>query len=116
MALIKKAHTMKLHIYYTYILTNKYNNVVYVGMTNDLSRRVFEHKRKLTPGFTSKYNVDKLVYFEYFDFVELAIAREKQIKKYSKAKKLALIATMNPEMSDLYENGKIINPGSNNLK
>jgi putative endonuclease len=101
---------MRLHIYYTYILTNKHNNVLYVGMTNDLPRRIFEHKRKLIPGFTSKYNVDKLVYFEYFDFVELAISREKQIKKYSKAKKLALVTTMNPEFFDLYDNGKIIDP------
>ncbi len=104
---------MKLHVYYTYILTNKYNNVIYVGMTNDLPRRVFEHKRKLIPGFTSKYNVDKLVYYEYFDYVELAIAREKQIKKYSKAKKLSLIATINPDMKDLYENGKITSPDVN---
>jgi putative endonuclease len=99
---------MNLRIYYTYILANKYNNVLYVGMTNDLSRRVFEHKHKLTPGFTSKYNVGKLVYYEQFDFVELAINREKQIKKYSKAKKLALIHSMNPEMRELYDNGKII--------
>jgi len=99
---------MKLHVYYTYILTNKYNNVIYVGMTNDLPRRVFEHKRKLFPGFTSKYNVDKLVYYELFDFVELAIAREKQIKKYSKAKKHALIVIKNPDFVELYHNGKII--------
>jgi len=101
---------MRLHIYYTYILANKYNSVIYVGMINDLSCRVFEHKRKLVPGFTSKYNVDKLVYYERFDFVELAIAREKQIKKYSKAKKLALIESMNPEFMDLYDNGKINDP------
>ena len=99
---------MRLHVYYTYILTNKYNNVLYVGMTNDLRRRIFEHKHKLTPGFTSKYNVDKLVYYEFFDFVELAISREKQIKKYSKAKKLALIGTKNPDMRDLYDNGRIV--------
>ena len=107
---------MRLHIYYTYILANKHNNVLYVGMTNDLSRRVSEHKRKFFPGFTSKYNIDKLVYFEYFDFVNHAIAREKQIKKYSKAKKLALIATMNPEMKDLYENGQITHPNADNLQ
>lgn len=101
-------HHMKLHIYYTYILTNKYNNVIYVGMTNDLTRRVFEHKRKLVPGFTTKYNVDKLVYYEYFDFVEQAIIREKQIKKYSKAKKHALIMTKNPDFDELYHDGKII--------
>ena len=98
---------MRLHVYYAYIMTNKYNNVLYVGMTNDLCRRIFEHKRILIPGFTSKYNVDKLVYYEFFDFVDLAIAREKQIKKYSKAKKLALIETKNPGMRDLYDNGRI---------
>ncbi len=101
---------MRLHKYYTYILSNKYNNVVYVGMTNNLSRRVFEHKHKLVPGFTSKYNIDKLVYYECFDFVDLAIKREKQIKKYSKAKKLALIHSINPKMIDLFDNGRIIDP------
>jgi putative endonuclease len=99
---------MRIHIYYTYILANNYNNVLYVGITNDLSRRVNEHKCKLRPGFTAKYNVDKLVYYERYDFVQHAIQREKQIKKYSKAKKLALIKTMNPEMRDLYDNGVII--------
>ncbi|MFH2142277.1 MAG: GIY-YIG nuclease family protein [Bacteroidota bacterium] len=78
---------MKIHIYYVYILTNKNHNVLYTGITNDLIRRTWEHKQKMTKGFTQKYNVDKLVYFEIIDYVDLAIAREKQIKGYSRAKK-----------------------------
>ncbi len=101
---------MRIHIYYTYLLANKYNNVLYVGVTNNLTRRILEHKNKLIDGFTSKYNVDKLVYYEIFDYVEFAIAREKQIKKYGKAKKLALIATKNPDFVELCVNGKIVDP------
>ena len=83
------------------------NNVLYVGVTNDLVRRVFEHKGKMIPGFTSEYNVTKLVYFERFDFIELAINREKQVKKYSKLKKVDLITKMNPNWIDMYEDGNI---------
>ena len=82
---------MKIHLYYVYILTNSSNNVLYVGVTNDLERRCYEHKQKLIKGFTQKYNVDKLVYFEVFDSIELAIFREKQIKGYSRSKKNVLI-------------------------
>ena len=82
---------MKIHQYYIYILTNKTHTVLYVGVTNDIVRRCFEHKNKLQPGFTEKYNVNDLVYFERFDFIESAINREKQIKGYSRAKKDALI-------------------------
>jgi putative endonuclease len=101
---------MKLHVYYTYILCNKYNTVLYTGVTNNLVRRCHEHKNKLVKGFTEKYNVDKLVYFEVFDFIDQAIAREKQIKAYSKAKKEALIAGFNPDWKALYNNGKIETP------
>lgn len=85
-----------------YILTNKNNTVLYTGLTNDLCRRLYEHKQKLNPkSFASRYNVNKLVWFEnYFDIVE-AIAREKQIKAGSRAKKLKLINEMNPEWRDL---------------
>jgi putative endonuclease len=93
---------MKLHQYYIYILTNVNNTVLYTGVTNDLVRRVFEHKKKIIQGFTSKYNVDKLVYFELFDFIDLAIKREKQIKGYSRIKKDALINSLNPKWNDLY--------------
>jgi putative endonuclease len=98
---------MKIHIYYTYILANKTNSVIYVGVTNDLVRRCFEHKNKLFKGFTEKYNVDKLVYYEVFDFSESAINREKQIKGYSRIKKETLINNLNPEWKELYNNGII---------
>jgi len=86
--------------------------VLYTGVTNDLTRRIFEHKEKLIPGFTSKYNIDKLVYFEKFDYVEMAISREKQIKGYSRIKKQKLIDSFNQEWIDLYNNGNIKPPDS----
>ena len=98
---------MKLHIYYSYIVSNKNNNVLYTGVTNDLVRRCHEHKRKLLKGFTEKYNVDKLVYYEVFDQIEMAIDREKQIKGYSRKKKDLLIDKVNPERNELYHDGVI---------
>ncbi len=98
---------MQIHIYYTYILSNKTNNVIYVGVTNDLVRRCFEHKSKRIKGFTEKYNVDKLVYYEVFDWIDLAIDREKKLKGYSRIKKDAIIIKANPTWKDLYTNGKI---------
>jgi len=94
---------MKQRYYYVYILSNKYNNVLYVGITNDLIRRVYEHKNKLVEGFTEKYNVDKLVYYELFNDPINAITREKQLKGYSRRKKVELINSFNPEWKDLYE-------------
>jgi Predicted endonuclease containing a URI domain len=94
---------MKQKYYYVYILSNKYNNVLYVGITNDLIRRVYEHKNKLVEGFTQKYNVDKLVYYELFGDPINAITREKQLKGYSRKKKVELINSFNPEWKDLYE-------------
>jgi len=94
---------MKQKYYYVYILSNKYNNVTYVGITNDLIRRVYEHKNKLVEGFTEKYNVDKLVYYELFNDPINAITREKQLKGYSRKKKVELINSFNPEWEDLYE-------------
>nr|WP_206363936.1 GIY-YIG nuclease family protein [Gudongella oleilytica] len=90
-------------MYWVYILTNKFNNVLYIGVTNDLQRRVFEHKNKLVEGFTQKYNVDKLVYYESTEDVESAILREKQLKNWRKEKKLVLIERMNPKWFDLSE-------------
>ncbi|MBE6040269.1 MAG: GIY-YIG nuclease family protein [Clostridiales bacterium] len=87
--------------YYVYILTNKFNNVMYIGVTNDLVRRVYEHKNKLVEGFTSKYNVDKLVYYEQTSSVEAAIEREKQLKGWKRDKKNALVESFNPEWKDL---------------
>jgi putative endonuclease len=89
--------------YYVYIMTNKHNNVLYTGITNDLKRRVYEHKEKLTGGFTKKYNVTKLVYYEVFGDPENAILREKQIKAGSREKKIDLICSMNEEWLSLYE-------------
>jgi putative endonuclease len=101
---------MKTHIYYVYLLTNINNTVLYIGVTNDLERRCFEHKKKKIKGFTKKYNVDKLVYFEKFDFVDMAIAREKQIKGYSRLKKNELIDKFNERWKELYIDSKINNP------
>ena len=92
---------MKLHIYYVYILTTKYNKMLYVGVTNNLIRRVTEHKNGVNESFTKKFNINKLVYFEIFDYIDLAIAREKQIKGYSHDKKAALVNSKNPEWVEL---------------
>jgi putative endonuclease len=86
--------------YYVYILSS-YTRVLYTGVTNDLCRRVYEHKHKATEGFTSKYNVDQLVYYEATADVRSAIAREKQIKGYRREKKVALIEGLNPKWVDL---------------
>lgn len=86
--------------YYVYIMTNR-SGTLYVGVTNDLARRVHEHKNKLIPGFTAKYNITKLVYFESTTDVRTAIAREKQIKGWLRAKKIALIESVNPNWDDL---------------
>jgi putative endonuclease len=91
-----------------YILSTISNTVLYIGVTNDIVRRVYEHKTDRIDGFTKKYNVKKLVYYEIFDFVDLAIAREKQLKSLSRAKKDRLINSFNPERVDLYQNGKIV--------
>ncbi len=87
--------------YYVYILTTKYNRVLYVGMTDDLERRILEHKNKAHNGFTARYSADKLVYFEESDDVGEIIAREKQIKGWLRKKKIDLIIEDNPEWQDL---------------
>jgi len=84
-------------------MTNKHNTVLYTGLTNDLKRRVYEHKEKLICGFTKKYNVTKLVYYEVFKDPENAILREKQIKAGSRQKKIDLINNMNRKWVDLYD-------------
>ena len=89
--------------YYVYILTNFSNKVMYIGVTNDLQRRLYEHKNKLLAGFTKQYNVHKLVYYEYTMDVNAAIAREKQLKGWNRSKKNSLVETMNPEWRDLSE-------------
>ena len=88
--------------YYVYIMTNQ-SRTLYTGVTSDLMRRVYEHKNKLVPGFTSKYNITRLVYYESTSSIHSALAREKQIKGWLRAKKIALIESMNPEWKDLSE-------------
>ena len=88
-------------MYFVYILTNKTNKVLYTGVTNNLERRLYEHKNHLVDGFSSRYNTNKLVYYEISESVESAIAREKQIKAYRRDKKIALINESNSERKDL---------------
>ena len=88
--------------YYVYILASRKNGVLYIGITNDLRRRVFEHKNNLIAGFTKKYNVNKLVYFELINQPMDAINREKRMKKWKRQWKIELIESMNPEWKDLY--------------
>jgi putative endonuclease len=89
--------------YCIYIMTNKHNTVLYTGITSNLNKRVYEHKEKLVEGFTKRYHITKLVYYEVCDDVHSAIAREKQIKAGSRRKKIELIESMNKEWRDLYE-------------
>jgi putative endonuclease len=86
--------------YYVYILASRSRNL-YVGVTNDLERRVYEHKQKLVPGFTTRYNIDRLVYFEATEDVQSAIAREKQIKGWLRSRKVSLIESVNPTWDDV---------------
>ena len=92
---------------HVYMTTNKYRTVQYTGVTSDLATRCYKHKKKLFIGFTSKYNVDILIYFEEHPNIIAAIAREKQIKGYSRAKKEALIAAFNPDKKELFINGRV---------
>ena len=94
---------MKSDVYFVYILSNKWDTVLYVGMTNDLERRLWQHRNKVYQGFTSRYHVTKLVYFEVYQDAIEAIAREKQIKAGSRQKKIDLINSLNPEWKDLSE-------------
>ncbi len=87
--------------YYIYMITNWNNKVPYTGVTNNLERRIFEHKNKLIDGFTKKYNINKLVYFEHGSDVNGAIVREKQLKGWTRSKKNALIESVNPNWKDL---------------
>jgi putative endonuclease len=89
-------------IYYVYILTTKNHKLFYTGFSDDVIRRTFQHKEKLFQGFTSRYNVNKLVYFEEHNSAEEALSRESLIKKWKRSWKIALIESMNPEWRDLY--------------
>ena len=88
--------------YYVYILTNRKNGVLYIGVTNNLLRRVWEHKNKVIKGFTSKYNLDKLIYYEISNNVNDVISREKMMKKWKREWKINLVKKDNPEWIDLY--------------
>ncbi len=90
-------------LYYVYIMANKRRTVLYVGVTNDLKRRAYEHRNRLVPGFTKRYNVDVLVYYEVCDDVTSAIRREKQLKGGSRAAKIAAIEYMNASWRDLFD-------------
>lgn len=91
-------------MYYAYIMTNKRKNVLYTGITADLRWRVYEHKNKMVKGFTSKYKINQLIYYEEYQYVYDAINREKQIKGGSRMKKIDLINCQNPKWCDLAEN------------
>jgi putative endonuclease len=85
-----------------YIITNKKNGVLYIGVTSDLSKRIWEHKNKITKGFAAKYNLDKLVYCEHYESIEEAITREKILKNWKRDWKIKLIEAANPHWNDLY--------------
>lgn len=87
--------------YYVYILTNKNNKVLYIGVTNNLERRIYEHKQKLVKGFTKKYNLTKLVYYDFTNDIRSALYREKQLKSWRRQWKIDLINEFNPEWNDL---------------
>ena len=87
--------------YYVYITSNTSNSVYYTGVTNDLVRRIYEHKNKLVQGFTSKYKLHKFVYYEYIETIELAIVREKQVKDMNRQDKIKMIDKFNPTWKDL---------------
>jgi len=87
--------------YFVYILTNWNNQVMYIGVTNNIVRRIYEHKNKLIEGFTSKYNISKLVYYESSNDIRDAITREKEIKKWRREKKNQLVETINPDWKEL---------------
>jgi putative endonuclease len=94
---------MRVRQYFVYIMTNAHNTVLYTGVTNNLHRRVLEHRSGKGGGFTKKYNIVKLVYYESGEDVNIAIFREKQIKAGSRRKKIELINSINPEWKDLFE-------------
>ena len=90
-------------VYFVYVITNKQQSMLYTGVTNNLIKRVYGHKNKVVKGFSEKYNVNKLVYYEVFDSIETAIMREKQIKAGRRKKKLELINEFNKQWNDLYD-------------
>jgi len=100
-------------VFWVYILASRIGGTPYIGVTNDLVRRIYEHRSKLVPGFTRKYGVQRLVYFEQFSNIEAAIRREKQLKKWHRQWKIRLIEEANPDWNDLYNGIAAGNIGSN---
>ena len=94
---------MSMKIYCVYILTNQRNGTLYIGITSNLKNRIFQHKEKMFEGFTKKYGIDKLIYFEQTEDVQSALRREKQLKKWNRDWKLRLIEEKNPQWKDLYD-------------
>ena len=94
---------MRKHKYYVYILVSEKYGAIYIGVTNDIARRVLEHKNGLVEGYTKKHGIKRLVYVEAFDYVDQAIQREKQLKKWKREWKIDLIVNANPDWKDLYE-------------
>ena len=90
-------------MYYVYIVTNKHNSVLYIGVTSNLEGRIFEHRERLIEGFTKRYQVNKLIFYEDYPEPRSAIAREKQLKGWRREKKIALIAKQNPRWNDLFD-------------
>ena len=93
---------MRERVYYVYILASRIGGTLYIGVTGDLVRRVYQHREKLAKGFTQKYDVTRLVYFEQFGAIDIAIQREKQLKKWNRTWKVRLIEEKNPNWDDLY--------------
>ena len=91
-------------LYFVHILANRKNGPIYIGVTSDLLKRVYEHKNKLVDGFTKKYNIHQLVFYEATESIESAVIREKQMKKWNREWKVNLIEKFNPEWNDLYDN------------
>ena len=101
--LLRMTRETTMNQYYVYILTNTNNRVMYIGVTNNLQRRLYEHKNQLVAGFTKKYNIHKLVYFEITTDILSAIEREKQLKGWKRDRKNELVESMNPKWEDLSE-------------
>lgn len=104
MSFLRKQESVLMSTYYVYIMSNYNRTTLYIGVTNDLQRRVFEHKQSLVKGFTKKYNLRDLLYFEETSDVQAAITREKQLKKWKRAWKDQLITDFNPKWKDLSQN------------
>ena len=106
---------MREHQYYVYMVSNRWHNVLYIGVTNSLEKRMWQHKAGKISGFTKTYNCDQLLYFELYENIVQAIAREKQLKGWRREKKDALIAKMNPELRDLSGEWEALAPASSNF-